>query len=55
MKQYCLKLDEWIAHELEEYLSKENATRQYWNRLARNRVINDAIDFYLKSKKKSSG
>jgi hypothetical protein len=55
MKQYCLKLDEWIAHELEDYLSKENATRKSWNRIARNRVINVAIEFYLKSKKKTSG
>lgn len=55
MKQYCLKLDEWIANELEEYLSKENANRHSWNRIARNRVINDAIELYLKPKKKSAG
>lgn len=55
MKQYCLKLDEWIANKLEDYLSQENATRKSWNRIARNRVINEAIDLYLRSKKKSSG
>lgn len=55
MKQYCLKLDEWISHELEDYLTKENANRPSWNRIARNRVINEAIEFYLKSKKKFSG
>jgi len=52
MKQYCLKLDEWIAESLEEYIAKENESRHSWNRIARNRVINDAIRFYLDSKNK---
>lgn len=52
MKQYCLKLDDWLAESLEKFLAKANEDRYSWNRIARNRVINEAIKFYLDSKKK---
>jgi hypothetical protein len=48
MKQYCLKLDDWLVKDLEDYIRKYNESRHRWNWINRNRLFNKAIEAYIK-------
>lgn len=51
-KPILVKVDDDIYSAMEADIANENEGRQYWNRLRRNRYINDAIRHYINSRRK---
>lgn len=51
-KPILVKVDDDIYSAMEADIANENEGRQFWNRLRRNRYINDAIRHYINSRRK---